>query len=384
MSKRPFLAIDNDWQGTKKRHSSDLIVSDKQKRTRYEQPVGSPQLHISNNPVVNTFANLALQKAWESRVPIYNYAKNKLGALTSSAPSVSQPRDKAADQHTADSVTTSTRARSGGPLTFRRSQRSYAKQARPTTTIKKQGKYVNSGNAAAFYKSLASARARPSTYKSAMPKRSYSTAMGSVNATRGFAPQFGSRGIPVEKKVIDTAPGNQACATTGTVTLINGVAQGDDYTQREGRQITVKAVQVRGYFARPANTVGFEACHCRGILVLDTQVNGTIATMAEILESVNSLSYNNLSNRERFKVLADINTVLTKRVATTLTNDGGQAGDNPWFDVYKKVSFNETFGGTTAAIGSIQKGALYWVTIGSVGTTDAYCYFTARCRFTDA
>lgn len=50
-----------------------------------------------------------------------------------------------------------------------------------------------------------------------------------------------------EFKFADVALASYApVAGTGTVTLLNGIAEGDDYTSRDGRQATMKSIQVRG------------------------------------------------------------------------------------------------------------------------------------------
>ena len=153
-----------------------------------------------------------------------------------------------------------------------------------------------------------------------------------------------------EKKVIDTAPASYACDTTGSVTLLDGVATGTDYTQRIGRKILLKSLYITGYVAPPgATTVGSNIA--RIILVYDSQTNGAAPIITDVLNSANAADQLNLNNRDRFKVLMDkrmalgeINTVATQSYSA-----------NPSvYNVKKFIRLNHDvqYSGTTNAIGS--------------------------------
>lgn len=71
---------------------------------------------------------------------------------------------------------------------------------------------------------------------------------GKPRGFRGGA-QFARRALlgMMEKKVVDTASASYACDTTGSVTLLNGMAQGSDFTNRIGRKYTNVAVQLEDF-----------------------------------------------------------------------------------------------------------------------------------------
>jgi len=368
------------------------------KKPRKEWPIGAPQIHFSSNPLVNTLANVGVQKAIEYREPIVAGLKSAAATardwFVAKPEPIAKPTDRRAfttsrfdlpsQRNYLDPTrrpfqrTNTPSIATSGPSRYNRDNRSnqrydsssYARNQLPSSS--------NGGNR----KPPTTRRSR--TSRSNMPKRPRGTRLGAVAATRGFAPQYGSRGIPVEKKVIGTNVQHTGLVNTGVITLINGVAQGDDFNQREGRQITVKSVQVRGFFDRIALT-DQQAAHCRLLVLMDQQANGAAPTMADILEQATEpLSFMNLNNRERFKVLADVQTILGLQDATNGWSTTTQ-GDNAYFDIWKPVSFNTTFGGTGATAASIQKNAIYVVVMSDdVVNTISRCNWTARVRFTDA
>jgi len=78
-----------------------------------------------------------------------------------------------------------------------------------------------------------------------------------------------------EFKVVDSV-GSTAVSTTGTLTLLNGLAEGDSATTRDGRQVLFKSIQmyVRGTLnASATNTT------IRSIIFLDRQPNEAAPTM---------------------------------------------------------------------------------------------------------
>lgn len=182
-----------------------------------------------------------------------------------------------------------------------------------------------------------------------------------------------------EKKTIETVSAAYAADTTGSVTAINLVATGTDFTDRIGRLIQLKSVQVRGLLSPEANITDDNLA--RVLVIYDKQPNGTLATIADILTAASSVSFMNLNNRDRFTVLAEhsvalgaVNNTATQAVAKSPTVDS--------IDIYKKINLQTQFGLATGVIGAVQHGALLLVTIGSValGTT---CQLACRVRFED-
>ena len=126
---------------------------------------------------------------------------------------------------------------------------------------------------------------------------------------RGFrgGAQFARRALLglMEKKVVETASASYACDTTGSVTLVNGMAQGSDFTNRIGRKYTNVAVQLEGYLGPQDSNVG--TTKCRIMLIYDAQPNGALPAITDVLTASTSNAFMNLNNRDRFKVLCDEN-----------------------------------------------------------------------------
>lgn len=193
-----------------------------------------------------------------------------------------------------------------------------------------------------------------------------------------IAPFGGQR----ELKYVDTANADYACDTTGSVTALNLLAVGDDNTTRDGRQATMKSVQLHGALF-PVDTVTASA-KCRVILVWDNAVNsGAIATIAQILTSANGNAFPLIDNSNRFTILVD-RTYTLGRVQDTATQAFASSPNTFDVEIYKKLNNVTQYSGTTAAIGSIQNGGLLLVTVGNQAAgAGGNLNASVRVRFTD-
>lgn len=189
---------------------------------------------------------------------------------------------------------------------------------------------------------------------------------------------------PIEKKVIDTPLSNYDVFSAGSVTLISGCATGTDYTERIGRRTNITAIQLRGRMQVDTTASSTVPQVGRVMIVEDMQCNGTIAAITDILQTANVHSFNNLNNRERFKIHHDqlfefgvFSQTATQSYADNLMHH---------FEVYKPVNIPVVYEGTGNTIGSISSGAIYLVFIGSLaaGTNDLIAPTTCRIRFVDA
>lgn len=180
-----------------------------------------------------------------------------------------------------------------------------------------------------------------------------------------------------ELKVIDTdLSAITGFDTTGSVTLLNGIAQGTDYNTRIGRKFTMKTLYVR-MSLQPGATAANIAL-ARFIVVYDRQANGQAPAITDVLTAVNDSSLNNLTNRDRFVIITD---KVYKVGLSTSMESGRQI-----FKKYLKCNLEVTNGGTGATIASIQTGSLYLLTMGDkvAGTTaPKVLNGTYRIRFTD-
>jgi len=201
---------------------------------------------------------------------------------------------------------------------------------------------------------------------------------------KGAIAPYGGR---QELKYVDTVlqSGTSVYDTTGLATPINLIAVGDDNTSRDGRQVTIKSIQVRGT-VEPIDSVT-ETVGCRTMLVWDNANNSASTTSAQLiaalLTSANSAAFPSVDNQNRFTILWDSYLVLAGQANTATQAISASPGAHV-IQYYKKMNAVVQYSGTTAAIGSIQNGALWFVTIGDQAPA-AGGIFAGQCRvrFTD-
>jgi len=172
---------------------------------------------------------------------------------------------------------------------------------------------------------------------------------------------------------------------TGSVLLLNGIAQGTDYNQRIGRKCQLKSLFIRFTVNVNPGALGLLAPQgdvVRLLIVYDCQSNGAAPAITDVLSTVNYDSPMNLNNRDRFKILYDkFATMYAYTYSSGTTIVAGNA--KPVFlQKYIKLGMEEIFGGTAASIGSIQTGSIYFLTISQNEITQVNLY--SRVRYTDS
>lgn len=195
----------------------------------------------------------------------------------------------------------------------------------------------------------------------------------------------------VELKVFDTAFANTAVNTTGIVTPICLPQLGSDFTNRIGRKITLRSVQVKGQIALDlaiAPGVGNSPAQLvRFMIINDMQPNGTLATIADILLAANPAAPLNLNFRDRFRIITDrifnLGPLLLDDTATQ--SYAAVANPSATINVYRRLNDNVVFNTSTGAIADITTGALLLVMIGNVasGAGESLAQLIARVRFAD-
>lgn len=190
-----------------------------------------------------------------------------------------------------------------------------------------------------------------------------------------------ARTVRPEKKVSDLAYATYVCNTTGTVTLLNGIAAGTDFNQRIGRRIRITDVMIQGILAPEDLTT--DDCYCTIMLIHDSQPNQALATIADIFSQANGTSFLNLNNRDRFKVLSTDRLTVGARSNTATVALAASPGTQP-INRYIKTDILTTFDAATGTIADITSGAVLLVTLGDepAGTAGAY-FASTRVRFTD-
>ncbi|AXL65943.1 putative capsid protein [Giant house spider associated circular virus 4] len=201
---------------------------------------------------------------------------------------------------------------------------------------------------------------------------------------KGSIARYGGR---QELKYVDTdlTGGTALYDTTGLATPVNLLAIGDDNTSRDGRQVTVKSIQVQGSVFPVDQGAG--PTLCRSMIVWDAMNNSASTTSAQLIAALLQASTSNafplIDNQQRFTVLWDSHKMLGQ-----ISNTATQAlSPNPGAHIlkyYRKISQVTQYSGTTAAIGSIQSGALWFVTLGdNAAGVGGQFIGRVRVRFTD-
>lgn len=194
----------------------------------------------------------------------------------------------------------------------------------------------------------------------------------------------GARRARGELKTIDS--GTQSVSgvsnATGSIVLINGSATGTDYTNRIGRKTINRSILLR-FTVTPLSTTTRPSGDClRVMLIYDTQTNSAAPIITDILNAASIQSPMNLNNRDRFQVLMDKHYPMNPDAYAA----GAVTSGNPvlrQIKIYKKMWKETIYSGTTAAVGSVQSGALWLVALAQQNAAIFWQYDT-RVRFEDA
>lgn len=191
--------------------------------------------------------------------------------------------------------------------------------------------------------------------------------------------------IPREElKFVDTVltatAGSAFYTAAGVVTLLNGIATGDDYTTRDGRQATMRSVHVRTVVVN-SGVSGASGGIARTMLIWDNAPNGALAAVADILASVSASAFPKVDNQQRFTVLRD-HIVELGAFFNTATQAFNASPGAQKVDLYVPLADITQYSGTGATIASIQNGALLMLTIGDNQAWQNH-QFDARVRFSD-
>lgn len=184
-----------------------------------------------------------------------------------------------------------------------------------------------------------------------------------------------------ELKFTDVEVTGSAVTTAGVITLLNGVAQGTDYTQRIGRKTCMKSILWNAALLSNGGTIPLGDM-IRLLIVYDTQPNSATPAVTDILAVADPFSPMNLNNRDRFHTIFDHKLPLNPAAFTT----GVPTAGNPisyYKQKYKKLSKDVIFSGTGATAGSIQTGAVWMLQISYLTAAYNLDSYT-RIRFHDS
>lgn len=168
----------------------------------------------------------------------------------------------------------------------------------------------------------------------------------------------------------------------GDDNLMNGIGGGSKATQRVGRKVTMKSLLLRySFYLNPAATTpATGGSPLRIIVFYDKQANASHPTITDLVVSNLFNANNNLDNRDRFVVLADIYTDPISSVGST------SVAGKRYIRLNNEVVFND--GDTENSIGTITTGSVYivWAQTGGIKSdvADGIKFkWNARIRYED-
>jgi len=180
----------------------------------------------------------------------------------------------------------------------------------------------------------------------------------------------------------DIAAAAYGLDTTGSVTCLNLIAEGNDNVSRLGRKAMMKSVAVRGFVIQAG--VANVAQQGRILLVWDNAASGALPIITDILTAVNNSSFVNVNNIARFTILKDV----TYEIGSLNTGATVAIADNviKRVDIELRIHSSTQYSGTTAVIASVQNGSLLLVTCGSgaaAGNAGLTAALSTRVTFVD-
>lgn len=183
-----------------------------------------------------------------------------------------------------------------------------------------------------------------------------------------------------EDGYVDLAVASYNMDTTGSIALIATVPQGSSVSQRVGKKILWKSMQIRGNVY-----AGTTAIIPTGtwMIVYDRRPTGSLPAITDILVSANQNSFTNDSNAGRFKIL--------KRMDYQFVGAGNVGTSSDPADVVNEYLKLKNLpcvfkAAGTGAIADIEEGALYLITVGSNAagaTSGAQAGLAFRVRYVD-
>lgn len=214
--------------------------------------------------------------------------------------------------------------------------------------------------------------------KATKPVLSRSNAMQIYVPSRNI-PQRRIQKAPQEVNYVDLGSIAYPLDTTGSITLISQIAQGATVNQRIGKRAYYKSLLIRGIVVAGSTGTVADGAY---LIVYDKRPNGALPAITDILTAVSPHAFMNDNNTGRFEIIRrkDFN-ILGNSVTPTTGQESCNVDE--YIKLNKRPITFESAG--TGAIGDIDSGALYLVTVGnlSAGTTAPTLTARFRTRFTE-
>ncbi len=177
-------------------------------------------------------------------------------------------------------------------------------------------------------------------------------------------------------------------STSGTVTLLSAVAQGDGESERVGRKATIVDLMFQGHIVFGGASLAATTNTVRVDVVQDHSTNGATFSVADYCSTAGTStenSYRDLSHMGRFTTLWSKRFTMAASAGAGdgTTNIGGQSIRD--VDVHLKmclpIEFDNTF--TTGVISTQQVNSLHFVTWETAATPTTGFHIISRIRFID-
>lgn len=186
------------------------------------------------------------------------------------------------------------------------------------------------------------------------------------------------RALKPEFDFKDTAMSSAAVSTTPVAFgPLNALSQGAAASDRVGRKIQVRSIEMRGYLYGDSAAV---VNHVRLVVVQDKQANGAAPSWTDIYDSNLYYSLRNLAKKQRFKILWD------KTYTLVGNSSAPQDTTSKHVQMYKKVNIQTDYNsGNAGTVADIDKNSIYVfaIALAGSGTGDMQWNGTARIRYTD-
>lgn len=202
--------------------------------------------------------------------------------------------------------------------------------------------------------------------------------------TGGFYGRY--QGKNAEMKFFDTSlsltfPTTAVCSTTAATGGVNLIAQGTGEQNRIGRKCTIKSMYIKGkiVYAPAAGATGADLLTL--YVILDKQANGAYPGITDVFTANTDIGSTmlNLSNSERFSVLAKVQVAVNPAAgATTAFNNVVEP-----IHVFKRLNVPLEFSSTTGAITELKSNNIVLAYSAAYGNNLATLTAQCRLRFAD-
>ncbi len=207
-----------------------------------------------------------------------------------------------------------------------------------------------------------------------------------VDRTGGYYGRFSGRDS--ELKFLDTDQDDAVVAIGGVIfDTINGIPQGTDQSERIGRKITLKSINMHYEVSLPAvngaaSPDGGDVV--RMIVYLDKQCNGAASTSADILAGgADHQAFRALANTSRYIVFMDKFIDINRKTLCSTQNADTFDHSRQFISgkFYKKVNIPLEYGGVGATVAELRSNNVGVLLMTATGVAGYAC--KTRIRYAD-